>query len=59
MDKDKDKMAGIPAADEQDPKPVGVDKVNSDALTAENSGKSLMDSPEQKAWEPVRKKSLA
>ena len=53
MDKDKDKMAGIPAADEQDPKPV--DKVNSDsayadvasgdetaatdALTAENSGK--------------------
>ena len=55
MDKDKDKMAGIPAADEQDPKPVDVDKVNSDvtyadaasedetaaadALTAEDSGK--------------------
>ena len=53
MDKDKDKMAGIPAADERDPKPV--DKVNSDsayadvafgdetaaadALTAEDSGK--------------------
>lgn len=53
MDKDKDKMAGIPAADEQDPKPA--DKVNSDAvyadaapgdetaaadaLTAEDSGK--------------------
>ena len=39
MDKDKDKMAGIPAADERDPKPVDVDKVNSDALTAEDSGK--------------------
>ena len=39
MDKDKDKMAGIPAADERDPKPVDVDKVNSDALAAEDSGK--------------------
>lgn len=35
MDKDKDKMAGIPAADEQDPKPVDVDKVNSDATYAD------------------------
>lgn len=35
MDKDKDKMAGIPAADEQDPKPVDVDKVNSDSAYAD------------------------
>ena len=35
MDKDKDKMAGIPAVDEQDPKPVDVDKVNSDATYAD------------------------
>ena len=35
MDKDKDKMAGIPAADERDPKPVDVDKVNSDATYAD------------------------
>ena len=45
MDKDKDKMAGIPAADEQDPKPVDVDKVNSDALTAEDSGKASAGQP--------------
>lgn len=72
MDKDKDKMAGIPAADERDPKPV--DKVNSDstyadaasedetaaadALTAEDSGKVSDGQPGTEGMGIREKKSL-